>query len=432
MAEASSAPNMSAETPLQHAEQSPTGANGAAPLPYREFIGLCASLMASTALAIDIVIPAMLLIGAALGTIDGNAAQWIITAYVVPYACAQLLFGPLTDRFGRRPILIVGMSIYALGSLGSIFADGFAALLIARAVAGFGAASGRVAAVALVRDCFAGRDMAAIMSIIMMVFMLVPIAAPAIGQVLIDLVNWQAIFIFMAFCGFVLVGWVALRLPETLAVENRQPLQVKSIARAFVIVVSERASLAYALALAVFFGSLFGFINSAAQIFLEIYTLGSWFPVAFSAGAGFIALSSLINARVVQRVGMRRLSHWSLVGFILFGVVLSALSVLYDGRPPMLLFIAGTALMFFFFGFIGTNFNAMAMEPLGHHAGMASAVFGFLQMGLAGVIGAFIGQLYNDTTIPLLLSFSICGVISLLFVLWGERGVLFGTGPGRP
>ncbi|MEM1040843.1 MAG: multidrug effflux MFS transporter [Pseudomonadota bacterium] len=399
-----------------------------APIPYREFIAICASLMASTALAIDIVLPAMLVIGAALGSIDGNSAQWIVTAYVVPYACGQLLFGPLSDRFGRRNILMVGMTVYALGALASVFATSFTALLIGRAVAGFGAASGRVASVALVRDCFAGRDMASIMSIIMMVFMVIPILAPALGQVMVDFANWQAIFVFMALFGFALVAWVALRLPETLAPENRNPLTAASITNAFSIVITQRSSIAYALAMATFFGSLFGFINSAPQIFLGIYELGSWFPVAFSAGAGFIALSSLINSRIVHRIGMRRLSHTALAGFILCGLALTAVAALYGGRPPMLVFTAATAMMFFFFGFIGTNFNALAMEPLGHHAGMASAVFGFLQMGVAGVLGALIGQLFDGTTIPLLLGFSLCGCISLGLVFWGERGKLFGIG----
>jgi len=399
-----------------------------APIPYREFIALCASLMASTALAIDIILPAMLVIGASLGSIDGNDAQWIVTAYVVPYACGQLLFGPLSDRFGRRNILMTGMTIYALGALGSIFATSFTALLVGRAIAGFGAASGRVASVALVRDCFAGRDMAYVMSIIMMVFMVVPIAAPAFGQIMVDFANWQAIFLFMAAFGFVMVAWVGLRLPETLAPENRNPLTASSITNAFAIVVTQRSSIAYALAMATFFGSLFGFINSAPQIFLGMYDLGSWFPVAFSAGAGFIAVSSLINSRIVRRIGMRRLSHTALISFIVLGTVLAGVSALYDGRPPMLVFTGATAVMFFFFGFIGTNFNALAMEPLGRHAGMASAVFGFLQMGVAGVLGAAIGQMFDGTTIPLLVGFSACGCIALALVFWGEKGKLFGIG----
>ncbi|MDD9909839.1 MAG: multidrug effflux MFS transporter [Ahrensia sp.] len=395
-----------------------------APLPYPEFVALCALLMASTALAIDIVLPAMLVIGGALGAQSENAAQLVITAYLVPYAVGQLLLGPLSDSFGRKPIMLAGLAIYAVASALSIFATSFEMLLVLRGVAGFGAASGRAAVSAVVRDCYAGRDMASIMSLVMMVFMVVPILAPLLGQALLGLISWHAIFWFMALFGVVLVIWIVTRLPETLAPENRRPFRVNSIIDAFKTVVSQRASLAYALGGAVFFGSLFGFVNSAPQIYIQLYDLGSLFPLAFSAGGLAVAAASLINSSVVQRLGMRRLSHLAIMVFLALGLIMTVISGLSEGKPPLWVFIIGTIFMFTCFGFIGTNFSALALEPLGAHAGMASAVFGFLQMGLAGILGAIIGQFYNGTTIPLFIGFLCCGIASLGCVLWAERGRL--------
>ncbi len=384
-------------------------------------------MMASTALAIDIVLPAMLIIGLALGMADPNSAQWIITAYVVPYAAGQLLFGPLSDRYGRRFSMLLGMMIYALGSFATVFATGFTMLLIARGLAGFGAASSRVATIATVRDCYSGRNMASVMSIIMMVFMLVPLIAPLLGQILNDLVGWQAIFAFMGLFGLSLFAWVALRLPETLQEENRQPLTYIGVSGAFRTVISNKPSLCYALATAIFFGSLFGFINSAPQIYLGIYDTGAWFPIAFSLGAAFIAFASLLNSRLVQRLGMSRLSHIALMVFITIAALLAAAAWTFEG-VNVFVFTIGISMMLFCFGFIGTNFNALAMEPLGAQAGMASAVFGFLQMGIAGVVGAAIGQMFDGTIIPLMSGYIICGFISLGFVLLAESGKLFGVG----
>lgn len=395
-----------------------------APLPYAEFVTLCALLMASTALAIDIVLPAMLIVGTELGAGTENAAQWMITAYLVPYAFGQLLLGPLADHFGRKPVILIGIAVYTVASVLSIYASSFGMLLALRGIAGFGASSGRVAVTAVVRDCYAGRDMASIMSLVMMVFMAVPILAPLLGQALLETFAWQAIFGFMGLFGVMLLAWIGLRLPETLAHENRRSLKFSAIAQAFKIVVSQRSSLGYALGGAIFFGSLFGFVNSSPQIYLNLYDLGLWFPVTFSLGGGAVAVASLVNSSIVQRLGMRRLSHLALLAFIGLGALMVLVALLYDGLPPLPVFVLGTVLMFCCFGFIGTNFNALAMEPLGAHAGMASAVFGFLQMGLAGSLGAIIGQFYNGTAIPLLVGFICCGLISLGCVLWAERGRL--------
>ncbi len=395
-----------------------------APLPNKEFVALCALLMASTALATDVILPAMLVISGAFSLSNENAIQHMITAYLIPFGVGQLFFGPLADSFGRRKVIMAGMALYVVASIASVFAESYAALLAMRGLAGFGAASGRVAITAVIRDCFAGRHMASVMSLVMMVFMVVPIAAPALGQAILILFNWQSIFLFCAFFGSVLILWIAIRLPETLDPANRRPLQFATTWNAFRLVVSTRAAISYALAMAVFFGCMFGFINTTPQLYLDVYSLGNWFPFAFSVGAGGVSIASLINAKVVQHVGMRRLSHASLMIFCGMSAALIVLTMAYDGLPPISLLVSGTCLLFFCFAFIGPNFNALAMEPLGAHAGMASAVFGFLQMALAATVGAIIGQLYDGTALPMLMGFLLCGLASLGFVLLAERGRL--------
>lgn len=400
------------------------GESARAPIPYPEFVLLCALLMASTALAIDIVLPAMLEIGDAFALDDANAAQYIISAYLIPFGFGQLVFGPLADTFGRRRVMMLGLTVYALASFASVFAGSFTALLVLRGIAGFGAASGRVAAVAVVRDCFAGRSMASVMSIVMMVFMIVPIAAPALGQLIIVFANWQGIFYFCAAFGVMLVLWVGLRLPETLDPSNRRPLHLATTLQAFSNVISHRLALCYALAMAIFFGCLFGFVNTTPQLYIDVYGLGNWFPFAFSIGAGGVAIASLINSRVVQNLGMRRLSHAGLLIFCALSALLLATAFAYDGLPPIWQLVVGSSALFFCFAFIGPNFNALAMEPLGAQAGMASAIFGFLQMAVAGTLGGVIGQFYDGTAIPMLAGFLLCGLVSVGLVLVAENGRL--------
>lgn len=399
-------------------------------LPRWEFIAIAAALMALNALAIDIMLPGLQQIGASLGVADENHRQFVISAYFAGMAAALLPYGPASDRFGRRPPLLFGLSIYVVASIAAAFAPNFETLLALRFVQGVGAASTRVIAVSMVRDRFGGRQMAEIMSLIFMVFMIIPVIAPSIGQIMISIADWHFIFVCMAVLAAAITLWTWVRLPETQHPEDRRPFTLASIGQAFGFVLTNRQSLFYTLASTVVFGSLFGFINSAQQVYVGIYGLGVWFPVLFAAIAGMMAVSSFLNSRLVVRIGMRRLSHGALTGFTLVSLVWLVWSL--NGELPIAAFVALFALAMFQFGWIGSNFNAIAMEPLGHVAGSASSVQGFIQTLGGGFLGALLGQAFDGTTTPLAAGFFGFGLVSLAFVAIAERGRLFGVTPQQP
>ncbi|HEU4985588.1 MAG TPA: multidrug effflux MFS transporter [Rhizobiaceae bacterium] len=389
-----------------------------------EFIALAAGLMALNALAIDIMLPGLQQMGAALGVENENHRQYIITAYVVGFGLAQLPFGPISDRFGRRVPLLVGIAVYLVASVLAALTTSFPVLLLLRFVQGMGAAATRVVAVSVVRDVYGGRQMAEVMSLVMMVFMIIPVIAPSIGQVAMMISGWHMIFVFMGAVALLISVWAAIRLPETLHPEFRRPFTMASVVEAFSTVMSNRVSLCYSLGTAFIFGALFGFINSAQQIYVDIYDLGAWFPIVFAGVAGLMAVSSFLNSRLVGRIGMRRLSHGALLGFLAVNAAWFATSLAMDKMPfPLLLLFFVLAM--FQFGWIGANFNALAMEPLGHVAGTASSVLGFMQTFGGGVIGTIIGQSFDGTVTPLAGGFCMVSILGLIMVLIAERGKLF-------
>jgi MFS transporter, DHA1 family, multidrug resistance protein len=391
-----------------------------------EFIAMMAALMAINALAIDVMLPGMQEIGASLGEPDENRRQLVITAYLLGFSVMQLAFGPLSDRFGRRMPLAAGVAVYVLAATGAVFVPAFAPLLGLRFIQGMGAAATRVITVAIVRDVFGGRQMAEVMSLIMTVFMVMPVVAPSIGQGVMLFGEWHLIFVFMAVAAAGILAWMWLRLPETLHPQYRRPFTLASVATGFKVVMTNRLSLWYTLAMSAILGALFGFINSAQQVYVGIYGLGVWFPVAFACVAGLMSAASFMNSRLVVRLGMRRLSHAALIGFITASVTLAAYAAF--GPVPFPIFITLFALAMIFFGMIGSNFGAIAMEPLGALAGTASSVQGFMQTVVGAVAGGLIGQAFDGTVLPLTLGFATVGLLALVFVLIAEKGVLFGSG----
>lgn len=393
-----------------------------------EFIALIAGLMALNAVAIDIMLPALPMIGDALGVMEENHRQHILTAYILGFGGAQLVFGPLSDRYGRKPLLIIGMTIYVLAALGGAFAPEYWIMLTARFVQGIGAAATRVLAVSIVRDLYGGRRMAEVMSFVMMIFMVAPVIAPAAGQLIVVFATWPMIYIFMAATCLVFLVWALWRLPETLASEDRTtPLTPRGVFTAFRFVLTNRTALFYAFGGMAMFGSLFGFIATAQQIFVGIYEFGNLFPLIFALVAGSMALSSLLNSRIVGRFGMRRISHGALCGFILTSVIWMTCS-LTIGKLPIPLFLAFFVICNFLFGWIGANFNAIAMEPLGRVAGTGSAVVGFFQTAGGGLIGAAIGQTFDGSATPVAIGYVLVSMAALSFVLIAERGSLFRVG----
>jgi DHA1 family bicyclomycin/chloramphenicol resistance-like MFS transporter len=390
-----------------------------------EFIAMMAFLMALNALAIDIMLPGLQEIGAALNVENENHRQYVVSAYLIGFGFAQLFYGPIADRFGRRLPMIFGLAVYVVSSLAVVFVPSFESLLLLRFIQGIGSAATRVITVSIVRDVFGGRQMAEVMSLIMMVFMVIPVVAPGTGQVIMLFGDWHWIFVFMAVIAVIVGVWMYIRLPETLAPADVRPFTVKVIFDGFRIVLTDRVALCYTIASTFIFGALFGFINSAQQVYVGIYQLGVWFPVAFAAVALFMALSSFVNAKLVGRFGMRKLSHGSLLGFIAINLIWLVVQVLGPQPMPFFLFITFFSLAMFQFGWIGSNFNSLAMEPLGHVAGTASSVLGFMGTIGGSIIGAAIGQAFNGTALPMVAGFFVVSVIGLVFVLIGEKGRLF-------
>ncbi len=390
-----------------------------------EFIAMMAMLMAINALAIDIMLPGLQQIGASLGVASENHRQYVISAYLMGFAVSQLFYGPISDRFGRRVPMFTGLIVYIGSALACVFVPSFTSLLLFRLLQGIGSAATRVITISIVRDVYGGRQMAEVMSLIMMVFMIVPVIAPGTGQTVMLFGNWHLIFIFMAAIASAVSLWVYLRLPETLDPADVRPFTIKSVSQGFRIVLTNRVALCYTLANSVIFGALFGFINSAQQIYVGIYDLGVWFPVAFSAVAITMSLSSFLNSRLVGKFGMRRISHGALLGFLGINGFWLLLTILGPNPTPFPLYLLLFALAMFQFGWIGSNFNSLAMEPLGHVAGTASSVLGFMSTAGGGAIGALIGQAYDGTTLPLTAGFFVLSLIGLVFVLIAERGRMF-------
>ncbi|ENP42489.1 drug resistance transporter, Bcr/CflA subfamily [Brucella abortus 78/36] len=390
-----------------------------------EFIALIAAIMAINALAVDIMLPGLPQIGASLGVHSENHVQFVITAYLLGFGVSQLFYGPLSDRFGRRLPLFGGLAIYVVAALGSAFVTDFTTLIILRVLQGLGAAATRVIAVSVVRDKFSGRQMAEVMSLVMMVFMILPVAAPATGQLIMLFGEWHLIFMFMAIMALVVGLWAFLRLPETLPVSHRRPLTMKSTLGGFVIVLTNRVALFYMLGTSFILGALFGYINSAQQIFVGIYQLGTLFPLAFAAVAMTLALASFLNSRLVGRFGMRRISQTMLLVFTSFSLLWMVLSIVMDGPIPFAVLMIIYMTIMLSFSLVTANFNALAMEPLGEVAGTASSVLGFAQTVIGAALGAVIGQAFDGTTTPVATGYCVLGFVALACVLIAERGRLF-------
>ncbi|MCS0496417.1 multidrug effflux MFS transporter [Ancylobacter sp. MQZ15Z-1] len=401
---------------------------------FRQFVIFVAMMMATNALAIDSMLPALPSIGVDLGIDTANHIQLVITAYLLGFGAAQIIYGTLADRYGRRPVLLFGLSLYTVASLGAVFAGTFETMLTVRILQGVGAAAIRILAITIVRDCYAGRQMARVMSLVFIVFLAVPIVAPSVGQLIVLFAPWRGIFLVLCLMGAVLITWTLLRLPETLHPEDRSPLSMAGIRHAFGVVFSNRVTVGYMLAMTMAMGCLFSFVSSAEQIFTDTFQLGPTFTLIFAGIACSMGLSSLVNARIVERLGMRRVSHAALIGFLLTAL-LHAWIVLAGGEN-LITFSLIQAGMMFFFGLMVSNFNAMAMEPVGHVAGTASSSLGFVSTVGGALLSFLVGQSFDGTTLPLTVGFALLSFFALCFVLIAERGRLFhahgAAGLGHP
>lgn len=391
-------------------------------LHFREFVALIAALMALNALTIDAMLPALPAIGAALDA-AGNERQWVVTAYLLGFGVGQIGYGTLADRFGRRPVLLWALGAYVIFSGIAALSASFPLLLASRGLQGLASAGARVVAISIVRDCYSGRAMARVMSLAFIVFLAVPMIAPATGQMILLIASWRWIFGVLGIAGVLITLWVLGRLPETMHAEDRRPITVADTAQAFRLVVTDRNSVGYMLAQTVISGGLFGFIGSVQQIFADVFHEEALFPAIFAGVAGAMAVASYTNSRIVERFGTRRVSHSALIGFVFFATLHFAFAV--SGHETIWSFAVLQSLMMACFGLTMGNFGAMAMEPLGHVAGTASSVQGCISTIGGAVIGFMISQHFDGTTVPLTLGFTLTGMAGLLIIYVTERGRLF-------
>lgn len=394
-----------------------------APIGFVEFVALTAALMSLTALGIDAMLPALPAIGAALDVASPNARQFVVTAFVAGFGAAQLVYGPLADRFGRRRLLIATLALYAVANMLAAVSGSFELLLAARVFGGAMVAATRTVVIAIVRDCFSGRAMARVMSIAFMVFMVVPILAPTFGSTVLMFGNWRAIFWAIAAVTLVVLIWFTARLPETLHPDDRTPLSMRAIARGWRLTVADRYSLGYTLASGALLGALYGYINSIQQIVADVFGRPDRLAMIFALSAGLMAVANLSNARLVMRLGMRLISHGALLALLLVTAVHLGVAAL--GWETLAVFTVLQALTLACFGLCTSNFSAMAMENMGHIAGAASSVQGFTSVAIGVTIGAVIGQAFDGSTAPMSIGFLGCGLAALAIVLATERGRLF-------
>tara|TARA_R110001583_G_scaffold17679_2_gene71371 strand:+ start:164581 stop:165834 length:1254 start_codon:yes stop_codon:yes gene_type:complete len=394
--------------------------------PFAEFVALMALTMGMVALSIDNLLPAFGPISREYGLTDPNEIQLLVFIFMIGFSLMQIVYGPLADVYGRKRTLMLGLIIYTVGTVMAFFADSFEHLLIARFVQGLGAAAPRVLTLTIIRDCFNGRDMARVMSLVMMVFIIVPVFAPASGGLILSFGSWHLIFGFMLLLAVIVAIWYKLRMPETLHPQYRHKLSIRRIFRDFGVTATTRQTFGYASAMGLCFGCLMSYIGSAEQIFdSSIYGLGTMFPVVFGLIAAAMSVASLVNARLVRKIGMHKLSHFGLCVFIAISAVNLVVALSYDGIPPLWMFGAGLTIAHFAFMLTMPNFNSLAMEPVGAIAGTASSLIGFYTTLIGVTCGAIVGQNFNGTVIPLVGGYLALGVACLLIVLTTERGKLF-------
>ncbi|MFQ5626032.1 MAG: multidrug effflux MFS transporter [Methyloligellaceae bacterium] len=389
-------------------------------LRFGEFVALMAMMISLVALSIDAMLPALSEIGQDLGVQRDNDNQLIISLLLLGMAIGQMVYGPLSDSTGRKLAIYAGFGLFIIGCLLSLFATSFSVMLAGRVLQGMGVAGPRNVTVALVRDQYEGRAMARVMSFVMAVFILVPVIAPAFGQALLIVAHWRAIFgAFLALALIVLI-WFAIRQPETLAPNRRARFSLKRIVMAIREICANRLAFGYTIAMGLVFGAFLGYLNSAQQVFQAQYGLGRQFPLYFAALALAIGSASYLNTRLVMRYGMRPLTNWSLQTLGGLSIVFFTIAYALAGNPPLWTLMIYFAISFFCIGILFGNLNALAMEPLGHIAGVGAAVVGSLSTSISVLLGIVIGQSYNGAILPLVGGFAILGAASMVAMRWAE------------
>lgn len=375
------------------------------------------------AFAIDSMLPALPAMAHSFGVTIANRQQFVITVFMIGFGISQFFVGTLSDRYGRRGLMLASLIGYTVFSLTAAIAPTFELLLLARFMQGAAAAGARVLIVSVVRDKFEGRAMAQVTSLASVVFMAAPIVAPTMGTLIIAVAPWRWIFIVLAMVGAILWTWVLLRLPESQHPEDRKPITKAQVVESFGVVLSDRQSVGYTLALTFMTCCIFGFLTSVQQIFDQIFHHPRLLAAGFAVMASTMAVASLVNSRIVMRWGMRPIGHYSLTAFTF--VAGFHVFVALSGYETLVSFILLQSLMMGFFALAIGNFGALSMEHVGHVAGTASSLQGSFSTIAGALGGALIGQMFNGTTAPLYIATTMTGVGALAAVYWAERGRMF-------
>ena len=388
---------------------------------FIEFVILVACIISLAALATDTMLPALLDMALDLHFDDLNDRHFIISILFVGMGLGQLVFGPLSDGVGRKPAIIGGILIFACGSAVAYFADSMADMMIGRFLQGLGVAGPRIVSVAMVRDRFEGRQMASVMSFVMTVFILVPVFAPVLGQLITNIGHWRLIFALFVVMSLLVMGWFAIRQPETLARQNRIHFSLCQMAQDIRFILRIPAVCGYTLTMGFLFGAFLGYLSSAQQIFQVQYQLGQLFAPYFGVLAASLGVAALINGKIVLRFGMRRLSLLAMTIITVISMPFLGVVIVYAGHPPLPFLMAYLLVVFFFFGFLFGNLNALAMEPLGQIAGLGSALTGSVSTLISVLLGAVIADAYDGTVAPLVSGIAILGMACLITMHRTER-----------
>jgi len=382
-----------------------------------------ALLMSLVALSIDAMLPALGEIGRDLGVARENDVQLVVSLIFLGIAIGQIGYGPLADSIGRKPALLAGLGLYMVGCLFSLFSKSFSVMLAGRLMQGLGVAGPRIVTVAIIRDQYEGRLMARVMSFAMAVFIIVPVIAPAMGQAILLAFEWRAIFAAFLAIAVATSLWFMIRQRETLSPDRRAPFTPTRIARGFREVLTHRAALGYTITAGLVFGPFLAYLSTAQQVFQVQYGLGELFPAYFALLALALGTASLSNARLVMRYGMRTLSHWALGVMGLSSAAFFGVSYQASGHPSLSALVGYLLVVLFCQGVLYGNMNALAMEPLGHIAGIGAAVVGALSMVISIAVGTVIGQAYDGTVLPLVAGFAVLGFAALATMRWTELGI---------
>lgn len=382
-----------------------------------EFIALFALLTSLTALTIDAVLPAMPAIGQAFDVADPRTTQLVISMMILGMVFGEILFGPLSDAFGRKKAILLGLAIYGLGTLVAMNAESMTQLLISRVIQGIGVSGPKIGSRALIRDQYQGDAMARIMSFVMTVFILVPLLAPAYGQLILLVADWRAIFYSFLVLALVMALWLGWRQPETLPRERRIPLTLGETWRLTSLIVRHPKVMAYTLVAGLIFGCQVTYYSIAESVFQDLYQAGARFPVYFALLAAGVGIAALINGTLVMRMGMQRLTITALVGMMSISTALFIASWFAGGYPSLLLFLALGFALFFCVGLLFGNINALAMHSLGQMAGLGASIIASLSSLVAVAVSVTVGRFYNHSLYPMALGFLACATLALILVL---------------